>query len=71
MRQGPTNTPRDARARPTPPHGIDPARAGIRSLDCGDDDADTATVIRRAAGDAAPREVPLEDGSLGEQRQAL
>jgi hypothetical protein len=71
MRQGPTNASRDFRARPTPPHGVDPARAGIRSLDCGDDDAPPTTVIRRAASDAAPGAAPKEDGSLGEQRQAL
>jgi len=71
MRQGPTNAPRDSRARPTPPHGIDPTRAGIRSLDCGDDDAHDTTVIRRAAKDAATRVEPVDDGLLGEQRQAL
>ena len=71
MRKGPTHASRDSRVRPTPPDGIDPTRAGIRSLDCGDDDADPTTVIRRAANDAAPGAAPAEDGSLGEQRQAL
>jgi len=71
MRQGPTNASRDSRARPTPPHGIDPKRAGIRSLDCGDDDEHSTTVIRRAASDAANHAAPVEDGLLGEQRQSL
>jgi len=71
MRQGPSNAPRDSRARATPSPGIDPKRAGIRSLDCGDDDEQSTKVIRRAAGDGASRAAPVEDGLLGEQRQAL
>jgi hypothetical protein len=54
-----------------PPPGIDPKRDGIRALDCGDDDEVAATVIRRAASDAATHAAPPEDGSLGEQRQSL
>jgi hypothetical protein len=72
MRQGPTNSSRDSRSRPTPPQGVDPTRAGIRSLDCGDEkEADAKTVIRRGATDAAPLPTPADSGSLGEQRQSV
>jgi hypothetical protein len=54
MRQGPKNSPRDSRPRPSPPKGVDPARAGIRALDCGEDAEPETTIIRRAAADDGP-----------------
>jgi len=71
MRHGPKNPARDSRSRPTPPQGVDPTRAGIRSLDCGDEtDADATTIIRRGS-DTVPLPTPGNPGTLGEQRQSV
>jgi hypothetical protein len=73
MRQGPRNSPRHAKPRPTPPDGIDSARAGIRSLDCGDEETKPeTTIVRRAAPPDAVAPSPDTDaGALGEQRQSV
>jgi hypothetical protein len=73
MRQGPTNSPRNAQPRSTPPNGTDAARAGIRSLDCGDEMTDPATtVVRRAAKPGAVAPSPETDARvLGEQRRSV
>jgi len=73
MRHGPKNPPRDSRSRPTPPQAIEATeRAGIRSLDCGDEtDADATTIIRRADSNAVPLPPPADSGALGEQRQSV
>lgn len=56
MRKGPTDSTPEIRRRPrSAPQGEEPARAGIRSLDCGDEmSADERVVIRREAKDSAP-----------------
>jgi hypothetical protein len=72
MRHGPRNSPNDTRSRPTPPDGIDPARAGIHALDCGEEEEPPTTIIRRAPADddaaaAASRAVAPRD----EQQQSI
>ena len=73
MRKGPkssSNSPR--RPRPTSPQEVDSTRAGIRSLDCGDEmSADAAPIIRRDADDAPPVSTPPDQGGFGEQRQSV
>jgi hypothetical protein len=72
MRQGPTNSPRKSDPRPTPPNGVDSARAGIRSLDCGDEtNASATTIIRRTTPDPEPPTLESGPGDLGEQRQSV
>jgi len=72
MRHGPKNPSRDSRSRPTPTQGVDSTRAGIRSLDCGDEtDADATTIIRRAAPGSGSLPAPTDSDSLGEQRQSV
>ena len=72
MRKGPTNSPRSSEYRPTPPSGVDPTRAGIRSLDCGDDmNAPATTIVRHAAPDTVNSSEENDSGDLGEQRQSV
>ena len=72
MRQGPTNSPRKSDPRPTPPNGVDSARAGIRSLDCGEEmNAPPTTIVRRTAPDAVPSSMEPDASDLGEQRQSV
>ena len=72
MRKGPTNSPRNPDPRTTPSNGLDAARAGIRSLDCGDEMNAPATIIaRQASPDAVPPPLESDAGDLGEQRQSV
>jgi hypothetical protein len=72
MRHSPTHP--APRPLSTPEPAADAHRAGIRSLDCGHDDADDgALIIRRAADQGARDGPPLTGGptSLGEQQQSV
>jgi hypothetical protein len=74
MRKGPksssSNSPR--RLRPISPPAVDSTRAGIRSLDCGDEmSADAAPIIRRDAGDASSVSTTPDQGGFGEQRPSV
>jgi hypothetical protein len=73
MRKGPksssSNSPR--RLRPISP-AVDSTRAGIRSLDFGDDmSADAAPIMRRDAGDASSVSTTPDQGGFGEQRPSV
>lgn len=72
MRKGPKDSSPELRRRPRPtPRGDDPARAGIRSLDCGEEMyADAPATVRREGTDAVPQ-APADSGALGERRQSL
>jgi hypothetical protein len=70
MRHGPTNSPRNARPRPTPPKDVDPARAGIRALDCGEEAEPETTIIRRAAADDVPVTGRPDTSPRDEQQQS-
>lgn len=69
MRKGPKSSSRVA--RPAPQNDTDPARAGIRALDCGDESMsdDRATIVRRSEPDTPPAAGDAD--SLGEQRQSV
>jgi hypothetical protein len=72
MRKGPTNSPRNPDPRATPPNGLESTRAGIRSLDCGDEmDAPATMIGRQASPDAVPPSLESDAGDLGEQRQSV
>ena len=72
MRQGPRKSSRHSDPRPTPPNGVDSARAGIRSLDCGDElNASATTIIRRTTPDPEPPSLETGTDDLGEQRQSV
>jgi hypothetical protein len=71
MRHNPTKPSRPARSPSEPGH--DTNRAGIRSLDCGDDEVEDEVRLSRRS-DAARLEPPVGDeggDSLGEQRQSV
>ena len=67
MRNGPHKPTRHP--LPKPAKGDDENRAGIRSLDCGEE-AEAPRVIRRSEPPREP-EVPEPQSPLGEQRQSL
>lgn len=72
MRKGPRNAPRKSDPRPTPPNGVDSKRAGIRSLDCGEEmNAQATTIVRRDPPDSVPPGLESDGGDLGEQRQSV
>jgi hypothetical protein len=71
MRKGPTNSSRHSDTRPTPANGVDSTRAGIRSLDCGDEMNAPTTIVRRAAPDVVPSAQETSASDLGEQRQSV
>ena len=72
MRKSPTHSPRSSDPRPTPPNGVDSTRAGIRSLDCGEEmNAPGATIVRRSAPDGVSHSGETDVGELGEQRQSV
>jgi hypothetical protein len=73
MRQGPkSSSPNSRRPRPTSPQQVDSTRAGIRSLDCGDEmGADAPLIVRRDASDASSDSTAPDRGGFGEQRQSV
>ncbi|HKP14575.1 MAG TPA: hypothetical protein VJT85_00855 [Gemmatimonadaceae bacterium] len=72
MRQGPRNSPRKTDPRLTHANDVDSKRAGIRSLDCGEEmNATGATIVRRDTPDTARPGLETDAGDLGEQRQSI
>jgi hypothetical protein len=72
MRHSPINSP--SRTSSTSERTADSHRAGIRSLDCGHDDAEDGTLkLRRSAESASRDRAQLDAGSasLGEQQQSV
>jgi hypothetical protein len=69
MRHDPKNSSR--KSRPTPATGVNPTRAGIHGLDCGDDMmASDTEIIRRAAPEAPPISMPPAADPIRERRQS-
>jgi hypothetical protein len=68
MRNGPHKPTR--RPPTTPAQGDDEKRAGIRALDCGEEEVEAPRVIRRAEP-PIESEVAEPPPALGEQRQSL
>lgn len=71
MRHGPKNPPRDSRSRPTAPSGVDPTRAGIRALDCGDETWPETKIVRRAAAEDTGADEPPDAGPRDEPQQSV
>jgi hypothetical protein len=71
MRHNPTKPSRPARL--STELGLDANRAGIRSLDCGHDEADDNVRLSRRSDDGsrAPSASGEQGDSFGEQRQSV